>query len=109
MTGLSPILLAKLAHDAGFAVELGEADGWLAFAVPGRDLTLWLRGQDEALVAALSRRDVLAELPIGAPWSGPLPAGAAGARPARGRGVRPPAPHLGRPGADRPRLPGLPR
>ena len=80
MNGLSPILLAKLAHDAGFVVELGEADGWLAFAVPGRDLKLWLRGQDEALVAALSRRDVLVELPIGAPWSEPLPSGAAGAR-----------------------------
>ena len=80
MNSFSPILLAKLAHDAGFVVELGEGDGWLAFAIPGRDLTLWLRGQDEALVAALSRRDVLAELPIGAPWSGLLPAGAAGAR-----------------------------
>ncbi|HXF08054.1 MAG TPA: HNH endonuclease [Candidatus Acidoferrales bacterium] len=80
MTHPSPILLTKLANDAGFAGELGEADGWLAFAVPGRDLELWLRGQDEALVAALSRGDVLAELPLGAPWSGPLPSGAAGAR-----------------------------
>ena len=80
MTALSPILLAKLAHDAGFVVELGEFDGWLAFAMPGRDLKLWLREHADALVAALSRHDVLAELPIGAPWSGPLPDGAQGAR-----------------------------
>ena len=80
MTGLSPILLAKLAHDAGFVVELGETDGWLAFAIPGRDLTLWLRGQDEALVAALSRRDVLTEIAIGTAWSGSLPGAAQGAR-----------------------------
>lgn len=52
MTGPSSIILAKLANDAGFAVELGEADGWLAFAMPGRDLKLWLRGQDAALIAA---------------------------------------------------------
>jgi hypothetical protein len=72
MTGPSSIILAKLANDAGFAVELGEADGWLAFAMPGRDLKLWLRGQDAALIAALSRRDVLTELPIGAPCWGSL-------------------------------------
>ena len=76
----SAILISKLAHDAGFVVELGEADGWLAFAIPGRDLTLWLRGQSEALVAALSRRDVLAELPIGTSWNGALPDAAQGAR-----------------------------
>ena len=80
MSGLSPIILAKLANDAGFVVELGEADGWLAFAMPDSDLKLWLRAQDATLIAALSRRDVLAELPIGAPWSGSLPGGAAGAR-----------------------------
>lgn len=76
----SAILISKLAHDAGFVVELGETDGWLAFAIPGRDLTLWLRGQDEALVAALSRRDVLAEIAIGTAWSGSLPGAAQGAR-----------------------------
>lgn len=80
MSGLSPIILAKLANDAGFVVELGEASGWLAFAMSDSDLKLWLRAQDATLIAALSRRDVLAELPIGAPWSGSLPGGAAGAR-----------------------------
>lgn len=30
MNGPSPILLAKLARDAGFVVELDETDGWLA-------------------------------------------------------------------------------
>ncbi|HZX86090.1 MAG TPA: HNH endonuclease [Reyranella sp.] len=80
MTDPSPILLAKLAHDAGFVVEHGETDGWLAFAAPGRDLKLWLRAQDEALIAALSRRDVLAEIPFGVAWRGALPRAAQGAR-----------------------------
>lgn len=80
MNGPSPILLAKLAHDAGFVVERGEIDGWLAFAMPGRDLGLWLRGQGEALVAALSRRDVLAEIAVGTGWSGAMPGAAQGAR-----------------------------
>lgn len=80
MSALSPILLAKLAHDAGFVVELGEADGWLAFAIPGRNLKLWLRAQDETMIAALSRRDVLTEITLGVPWNGALPGGAQGAR-----------------------------
>ena len=80
MSELSAILLSKLAHDAGFVVELGAADGWLAFAIPGRDLTLWLRGQGGAPIPALSRRDVLAELALGTPWSGALPTAAPGAR-----------------------------
>jgi len=45
MNGPASILLAKLANDAGFAVELGETDGWLAFAIPGCNLRLWLPGQ----------------------------------------------------------------
>lgn len=80
MTRPSPIILTKLANDAGFAVELGERNGWLAFAIPGRNLGLWLRAEDEGIVAVFFRRDVLAELPLGVPWSGPLPVGAAGAR-----------------------------
>jgi len=48
MTRPSPIILAKLADDAGFAVELGEAGGRLAFAMPDRDLRLWLRGHGAA-------------------------------------------------------------
>jgi hypothetical protein len=76
----SAVVLSKLAHDAGFVVELGETDGWLAFAIPGRDLKLWLRAQDEALIAALSHRDVLAEIPFGVAWSGALLRAAQGAR-----------------------------
>jgi hypothetical protein len=39
VNGLSPILLAKLAYGAGNVVEPGATDGWLAFIMPGRDLT----------------------------------------------------------------------
>ena len=44
MTRPSPIILAKLADDARFAMEPGEADGRLAFVMSDRDLRLWLRG-----------------------------------------------------------------
>ncbi|GMV68693.1 MAG: hypothetical protein AMXMBFR76_11320 [Pseudomonadota bacterium] len=39
MNGLSPIPLAKLANGAGNVVEPGATGGWLAFIIPGRDLT----------------------------------------------------------------------
>ncbi|MEC9357546.1 MAG: HNH endonuclease [Pseudomonadota bacterium] len=77
---ISAILLSKLAHDAGFDVELGEREGWLQFRLPGRQLRAWLRSENEHIVVALSRNDVLAELQLGTTWIGQLPSEAQGAR-----------------------------
>lgn len=76
---ISRILLSKLAHDAGFDVELGEADGWLAFGVPGRPLRIWLYPQAEGAVVAFSRADVLRELDLVSTTQVGLPPTAVGA------------------------------
>lgn len=75
----SPILLSKLAHDAGFDVELGEESGFLAFAVPGRQLRAWIASLQGGMVVAFSRHDIVLELNQGTPWNGPVPSLAAGA------------------------------
>lgn len=77
---ISSILLTKLAHDAGFDVELGESAGFLSFAVPGRTLRAWLRTDGDSVVIALSRLDVLQELDKGKVWSGSYPSAARGVR-----------------------------
>ncbi|WP_157623012.1 HNH endonuclease [Solimonas soli] len=77
---ISAILLSKLAHDAGFDVELGEREGWLQFRLPGRQLRAWLRAESANIVVALSRNDVFAELQFGTTWSGHLPRETQGAR-----------------------------
>jgi len=76
----SGILLAKLAHDTGFDVELGIEDGWLLFGTAGRPLRMWIKAVGKAILIALSRRDVLEELEQGSWWEGECPLGAAGAR-----------------------------
>jgi putative restriction endonuclease len=76
---LSEILLTKLAHDAGFVVELGKDGNWLIFGVPGYDLRVWLRSAAEGAVVAISRESILKELTTGRPWAGQLPRGASGA------------------------------
>lgn len=75
----SPILLSKLAHDAGFDVELGEQSGFLTFAVPGRQLRAWIASLKDGMVVALSRHDIVLELNEGTAWNGPVPSLAAGA------------------------------
>lgn len=75
----SPILLSKLAHDAGFDVELGGESGFLAFAVPGRQLRAWIASLQDGMVVALSRHDIMLELNQGIPWNGPVPSAAVGA------------------------------
>jgi hypothetical protein len=77
---LSSILLAKLAHDAGFDVELGVDNGWLKFCLPGSKLLAWIKAADAGVLVALSRVDVLRELSEGKIWQGARPALAAGAR-----------------------------
>lgn len=77
---IPPILLSKLANDAGFDLEHGDADGWLAFGIGGRPLRVWLRSQVDGLAVALSRQDVLVDLTDGFACHGALPHGAAGAR-----------------------------
>lgn len=77
---LSPIFVAKLAHDAGFDLEIGEAGGWLAFGVPGQGIRAWVRAEGDGAVVALARPDLLRELEPGSEWHGVLPASAAGAR-----------------------------
>jgi hypothetical protein len=48
MNGSLSIILTRPAHDAGFVVGLGKADGWLACAIPGRDLKQWMGEQGAA-------------------------------------------------------------
>jgi putative restriction endonuclease len=76
---LSSILLTKLAHDAGFDVELGIEDGWLKFGLPGSELVAWIKAENGSQVIALSRVDVLRELNQGTIWQGPQPTFGVGA------------------------------
>lgn len=75
---ISVILLTKLAHDAGFDVELGVDGDWLKFGLPGRKLVAWLRAEGVGAVVALSRSDVLRELSERADWQDEKPPSAAG-------------------------------
>src|SRR5262245_48226241 len=76
---VTSILVAKLLHDAGFDVELGQEGDWLKAGVPGRSLLAWVRTDREGYVVALSQDSVLAELNQNDHWSGTLPSGAVGA------------------------------
>ena len=77
---LSPILITKLAHDAGFDLEVGQTGDWLTFGVPGQSIRVWMRAEGDGTVVALPRVDVLRELEPGIQWNGSLPEFAVGGR-----------------------------
>lgn len=77
---INDIILAKIAQDAGFAVEHGKSDGWLHFSVPGRQIRAAISGQGDAIAVGLSRAEVIGEISLGEIWTGSLPTEIAAAK-----------------------------
>jgi hypothetical protein len=74
----SETLIRKAASDAGFDLDVNDADDWFGFAVSGAPIRAWVRDRHPGLYVAVSSSNVLKELDRWPREDRNLPAGAVG-------------------------------